>query len=158
MDWWRGCECRVMEDENQELKGELARLLKLVESQAKELVSAWESCRSWRSKAKAAEPVLRAAKIAIVGPSFRRSDYQSLVEHLGGRFYFAPSNEKLSQIDRVVQRAELVVFMTGYAGHDASNIAKAAAARNGVEFAYLSSTSVSRLESYLRDVFAINAR
>lgn len=155
MDWLVDHACRL-EEENQVMKGELHALRQLVSSQAEELGQAWDSATNWRSKAIAPEPVLRGAKIAIIGPSFRRADYQSIVEYLGGRFYFAASNEKLSQIDRAVQRVDLVVFMTGYAGHDAGVRATMSAERHAIELVYLTSTGVSRLEAYLRDRFVAN--
>ena len=149
MEWLMNHACRL-EEENTTLKQNINSLMALIESQASELGQAWNAAGIWRLKANAPEPVLRGLRVAIIGPSFRQHDYKSIAESLDGRFYFAPSDEKLSQIDRVVQRADIVLFMTGYAGHDASLRARAAATRNNVEITFQDSTSVSSLESWLR--------
>src|SRR5690606_3024936 len=91
------------------------------------------------------ENPLSGRKVAIIGPSFRKEVYKELVEGLGGRFLFAPSEEKLSAIDRAMSKADGVIFITTYTSHKANDHVKAAEERYQVPVVPVNVTGLDAL-------------
>lgn len=146
MDEWLLSEASRLEAELQVAKNRLEGLEQLIKDQAEELARAWGKVSEFRVRLKAPEPVLNARKIAVVGPSFREESYRRIVEQHGGRFTFAPSDEKLGLIDRAVSKSHGVIFITTYTSHAASDKVRAAAERYGKPLVMVHNTGLDYLE------------
>jgi hypothetical protein len=154
MGKWLLSEASRLEAELKAALNRLEVLQLLVNDQAEELDRAWGTVNEIRVRLRAPEAMLKGRKIAVIGPSFREESYRRIVEQYGGRFTFAPSEEKLCQIDRVVSKAHGVIFIATYTSHAASDKVRAAAERYGKPLVMVHQTGLDHLEDVLLGLLA----
>jgi hypothetical protein len=80
---------------------------------------------------------LKGYRVGVIGPSGREADYREVIESLGASFHFAPSEDKLSQIDRLCSKADGVIFVTSFCSHKVEDHLSAAIRRLGVPVYHL---------------------
>lgn len=76
-------------------------------------------------------------RVGVIGPSGRESDYRQVIESLGASFHYAPSEEKLGQIDRLCSKSDGVIFVTSFCSHKVEDHLAAAVRRLGVPVYHL---------------------
>lgn len=88
---------------------------------------------------------LEGFRVGVIGPSSRESDYRGVIESLGARFGFAPSEEKLGQIDRLCNKSDGVIFITSFTSHKVEDHLAKAVRRLGVPIYHLRYRGLERL-------------
>lgn len=88
---------------------------------------------------------LQGFRVGVIGPSSREADYRGVIESLGARFGFAPSEEKLGQIDRLCSKSDGVIFITSFTSHKVEDHLAKAVRRLGVPIFHLRYRGLERL-------------
>ncbi|HLO03515.1 MAG TPA: DUF2325 domain-containing protein [Symbiobacteriaceae bacterium] len=88
---------------------------------------------------------LQGFRVGVIGPSSREADYRRVIESLGARFGFAPSEEKLGQIDRLCNKSDGVIFITSFTSHKVEDHLAKAVRRLGVPIYHLRYRGLERL-------------
>lgn len=88
---------------------------------------------------------LAGLRVGVIGPSSREADYRGVIESLGARFGFAPSEEKLGQIDRLCNKSDGVIFITSFTSHKVEDHLVKAVRRLGVPIFHLRYRGLERL-------------
>jgi hypothetical protein len=91
-----------------------------------------------------AEP-LQGFRVGVIGPSSREADYRGVIEGLGARFGFAPSEEKLGQIDRLCNKSDGIIFITSFTSHKVEDHLAKAVRRLGIPVYHLRYRGLERL-------------
>lgn len=94
--------------------------------------------------ADAAAP-LQGFRVGVIGPSSREADYRRVIESLGARFGFAPSEEKLGQIDRLCNKSDGIIFITSFTSHKVEDHLNRAVRRLGIPIFHLRYRGLERL-------------
>lgn len=95
------------------------------------------------------EQPLRGMRIAVIGHPRREPHYRELIAYLGGECLFANAGEKLGLIDRVVQKSNATIYLTGWGSHKASQRMESAAIRYGRPYFYDNEAGMANLERLL---------
>lgn len=88
---------------------------------------------------------LQGLRVGVIGPSSREADYRGVIESLGARFGFAPSEEKLGQIDRLCSKSDGIIFITSFTSHKVEDHLVKAVRRLGVPIFHLRYRGLERL-------------
>jgi hypothetical protein len=80
---------------------------------------------------------LKGYRVGVIGPSGREADYRQVIESLGASFRFAPSEEKLGQIDRLCSKSDGIIFVTSFCSHKVEDQLSAAVRRLGIPVYHL---------------------
>lgn len=88
---------------------------------------------------------LESFRVGVIGPSSREADYRRVIESLGARFGFAPSEEKLGQIDRLCNKSDGIIFITSFTSHKVEDHLSRAVRRLGVPTYHLRYRGLERL-------------
>jgi hypothetical protein len=92
-----------------------------------------------------AQPPLQGFRIGVIGPSNREQAYREVIEGLGARFAFAPSEEKLGQVERLCNKSDGVIFITSYTSHKVEDHLDRAVRRLGLPIYHLRYRGLVRL-------------
>jgi hypothetical protein len=95
---------------------------------------------------------LQGFRVGIIGPSSREADYRRVIESLGARFGFAPSEEKLGQIDRLCNKSDGIIFITSFTSHKVEDHLSRAVRRLGIPIYHLRYRGLERLREAAQEL------
>jgi hypothetical protein len=137
----------------EELHTEMETIMALIQETELELNRLYALRETRESRGSATPPTLpscpgqplRGFRIGVIGPSSREHAYREVIEGLGARFAFAPSEEKLGQVERVCNKADGVIFITSYTSHKVEDHLDRAVRRLGLPIYHLRYRGLERL-------------